>query len=557
MKLLKSLLCIAAVCSVLAVGAAGRSVGKSVVVADKPGMTIKGVVSADGKPLAGVVVSDGHEVTTTDRSGCYWLPSAKRNGNVFISIPSGYEVPVKWAMPQFWAGLETPAGVVERHDFTLTKVDNDNHILLAVTDMHLSDQYNDLEQFCTTFLPSVRDVVRNAGGRRVYTLNTGDMSFDVYWYSCRYPIEAYKKTMEIVNYPTPVFHAVGNHDNDGATPYSDSTDFVSAARYRRTLGPTYYSFNIGKVHYVVLDNIVYLNEPGGKKAENIAGSRNYTRRVTPEQLEWLKKDLALVKDPTAPVIVGMHAAAYHYKGITPEVVSWFSKPEYSAELTACFDGFEDVHYITGHTHMNNTTYVSETLTEHNLGAVCASWWVSGAHHYQNLCPDASPGGYGVFEIDGKRMKWHYHSIDGGAERQFRAFDMNEVRRYYSESEELEKFIGHYPARRDFRQIEDNIVYLNVWNWAPDWKISVTENGRELDVVRERAEDPLYTISYELLKIRKAGNYPSGYKERLLNHMFRVEASSPTSTLEIRVTDRFGRVYTERMERPKVFGPEMR
>ena len=33
---------------------------------------------------------------------------------------------------------------------------------------------------------------------------------------------------------------------------------------------------------------------------------------------------------------------------------------------------------------------------------------------------------------------------------------------------------------------------------------------------------------------------------------RVQASTPTSTLEIRVTDRFGNVYTETMTRPKNF-----
>lgn len=526
-------------------------------VPDKSGATVKGVVYAGAEPLAGVTVSDGVEVTTTDRAGRYWLHSAKKNGSVFISIPSGYEVATQWSAPLFWAPLKAAHNVVEQHNFELTQVDNENYILLAVTDIHLSNQYNDLEQFCTTFLPSVQKIIDHANGRRVYTLNTGDMSFDIYWYSHNYAIESYKKTLNIVNYPTPIFHATGNHDNDGATPCSDSTDFVASERYRQSVGPTYYSFNIGQVHYVVLDNIIYLNEPGGKKSAGIVGKRNYIRRVTPEQLAWLKKDLALVKDKTAPVIVGMHAAAYRYRNLTSEVISWFSEPAYSEELTACFEDFDDVHYISGHTHANNTTYVNDHLIEHNLGAVCGSWWISGAHHYQNLCPDGSPNGYGVFRIDGRKMEWSYNSIDGGAERQFRAFDMNEVRRYYVESEELSKFLEHYPLRRDFRKIEDNVVYLNVWNWAPDWKISVTENGRELAVVRERTEDPLYTISHELTKIKMAGRYAASFGECLQNHLFVVKASSPTSTLEIKVTDRFGKVYTEQMVRPKAFGYQMK
>lgn len=36
------------------------------------------------------------------------------------------------------------------------------------------------------------------------------------------------------------------------------------------------------------------------------------------------------------------------------------------------------------------------------------------------------------------------------------------------------------------------------------------------------------------------------------HMFRAKASAPDTTLEIKVKDRFGNVYTESMKRPKPF-----
>ena len=47
-------------------------------------------------------------------------------------------------------------------------------------------------------------------------------------------------------------------------------------------------------------------------------------------------------------------------------------------------------------------------------------------------------------------------------------------------------------------------------------------------------------------------FPSGYTP----HMFAVTASSATSTLEIRVTDRFGTPYTETMKRPKTFSTDL-
>jgi hypothetical protein len=48
-------------------------------------------------------------------------------------------------------------------------------------------------------------------------------------------------------------------------------------RYNQAFGPNYYSFNIGKAHYVVLDNIVYKNTPNAKKTNNISGKRDYDK----------------------------------------------------------------------------------------------------------------------------------------------------------------------------------------------------------------------------------------------------------------------------------------
>lgn len=531
----------------------------SVALADRPGATVKGIVYAGDKPLKGVAVSDGVSITLTDAEGRYWLPTDKRSGSVFISIPSGYEVSADGVFPRFWAALEAPAGEVERHDFPLTEVDNDRHVMLAVTDIHLSNQNSDLEQFCTRFIPDVKQVAAGFGDTPVYTLNMGDSAWDAYWYSNRYSLKDFRRTMNIVGYPSQMFCAMGNHDNDGATIHSDSVDFAASAPFRKIIGPRYYSFNIGKVHYVVLDNLIYVNTPKKSSgSDGIAGKRDYIRRVDPVQLEWLRRDLALVKDKSAPVVVAMHAAAFRYKFVTDEVQPGFSQPAYSEELKACFDGFKDVHFVSGHIHRNLLSRVNEHLIEHNMGAVSGSWWRTGANHFQMLGPDAGPNGYTIFTIDGKRMEWTYRSIEDG-DKQFRACDMNEVARYYAASEDLAEFLKHYPERRDFRkEAGRNRVYINIWCWEPAWKLSVKENGRELPVTREQTEDPLYVISYDVPQSVWKGRYPADYGTRNKQHnLFVVEASAPDTTLEIEVTDAFGRVYRETMIRPKAFGPQMK
>ena len=422
----------------------------AVEVADKAGATVKGIVYAGDEPLRGVAVSDGAEIVFTDAEGRYWLPTDKRSGSVFITIPSGYEVSADGVFPRFWAALEAPAKEVERHDFALTKVDNDHHVMLAVTDIHLSNQNSDIEQFCTRFIPDVRAVAESFGDTPVYSLNMGDSAWDGYWYTNRYSLKDFRRTMNIVGYPAQMFCAMGNHDNDGATIHSDSVDWAASAPYRRIIGPRYYSFNIGKVHYVVLDNLIYVNSPKKNSKDGIAGKRDYVRRVDSLQLDWLRRDLATVEDKSAPVVVAMHAATYRYNKFNDKVTAGLSDPAYSAELKACFDGFEEVHYVSGHIHKNLLARVDDRLIEHNIGAVCGSWWRTGANHFQMLGPDAGPNGYAIFTIDGKRMQWTYRSIEDG-DKQFRAYDMNEVARYYTASEDVAEFLAHYPERHDFRK----------------------------------------------------------------------------------------------------------
>ncbi|MGN1212366.1 MAG: metallophosphoesterase N-terminal domain-containing protein, partial [Candidatus Cryptobacteroides sp.] len=57
------------------------------------GVTVYGKVFCDGKPVAGAVLSDGVEVVQTNSEGFYQMKSAKKYGYVFVSVPSGYEVP--------------------------------------------------------------------------------------------------------------------------------------------------------------------------------------------------------------------------------------------------------------------------------------------------------------------------------------------------------------------------------------------------------------------------------------------------------------------------------
>lgn len=515
---------------------------------DKTGMTVKGVVYANGVGLANVVVSDGFEVATTDANGIYYLASAKKGRYVFVSIPGNYEVAATINAPQFFQRLSQPANVVEVKDFELKPVNNEKHVVMVLGDMHLAKRTDDLNQFQKGFLPDVNQSIqtfKNAGNK-VYALTLGDMTWDGYWYSNNYALPEYITEMNKIN--APVFNTMGNHDNDPKF----FEDWQAEDKFRDVLGPTYYSFNIGKVHYIVLDNIEYINEKD---------ARNYNTVVVAAQMAWLKKDLATITDKSTPIMIAMHAHLYKNPTLSGTTESSTPNLANAAEFIAALNGFTKVNIVTGHTHINYNveTTANPNIMEHNTAAVCATWWWTGNVGYagNHICKDGAPGGYAIWEMNGVDVKWSFKAIGEPVDYQFRAYDLNQV--HLTKEKYAPKFVPTADLKWETYAAEyanansNNEVLINVWNYDLKWKVEVTENGIPLTVTRVRMRDPLHIVSYSAQRLDRNSEPTPDFVTTLTSHMFKVKASSPTSTLVIKVTDRFGKVYQETMVRPKTFG----
>jgi hypothetical protein len=528
----------------LSLGAINLNIIANFDVPDIPGMNIKGVVYSNNTGIPGVVVSDGYEVTVTNDDGIYYLTSQKKTGYVFISVPSGYEVVNTVNAPQFFERLGG-INVVDRRDFSLTPVNNDDYVVIAMTDMHLANRNNDLTQF-GDFLDDVNAVIADytAAGKKVYGLSLGDQSWDLYWYENNFNLVQYVPWMNKIN--CTVFNVMGNHDND---PYY-ANDWQAEQAYRDVLGPTWYSFNLGKVHYIVLDNIEYTNAGG---AIGKVGDREYNNKIVADQIEWLKKDLATITDKNTPVIVAMHIPLYRMPSTSNSVAFTLSNGQ---EFVDCFAGFSKVHVLTGHTHVNYSVVPSAALMEHNIAAVCATWWWTGKAGYagNQICKDGSVGGYAVWEINNTDMEWYYKSIGYDKNYQFRSYDLNTILitadKYAPSANatyagKLDDYAGVYTAPNS-----GNEILINVWGYDKDWTVNVSEGATPLTVTRVSAKDPLHIISYDAKRLNV--NAEPTFPTSATSHLFKATASSPTSTLNIKVTDRFGNIYTETMTRPKNF-----
>lgn len=518
------------------------------------GTTVYGIVSSAGVGVENVVVSDGAEVTVTNEKGIYQLKSAKKWGYVFISVPSGYEVPSVGVLPQFHRALKNSADVVERADFKLEKVDGqDSYKIFMLGDMHLANRTGDLGQFAQ-FTSDLTDYMTRHKGEKMYALTLGDMTWDLYWYSNSYYFPQYLNTINSQIKNLQIFHTMGNHDND----FQTRSDYDAAVKYVDQICPTYYSFNIGKVHYVVMDDIDCSSYDGTE-------SRNYVKSLSAEQLDWLAKDLSHVAK-TTPVVVAMHAQVFY------PTTSGFKidhDPVNTLRLFDILDGYT-VRFVTGHTHkLFNVTpdapiVDGHNFREYNSGSVCASWWWSG-----NLTPgihigtDGTPGGYGIWDVTGTDFQCLYKSTGWPEEYQFRSYDLNNV--HFSMADvplmpsdisasvknAYMQYVNAYP------QNNDNEVLINIWNWNSDWTLSVVdENRKTLPYTEVWAYDPLHIAALSVKRFNNAGlkSTPLFITDKF-THFFKVKADDADTDLVITVKDEFGNEWTENMQRPKAFSTD--
>ena len=516
--------------------------------------TVHGHVTCSGKPVEGVTVSDGVEVTRTDADGYYELVSSSRYGYVFISVPGGYMCEENGALPLFWQTVKGKTGN-EEHSFRLVSEPNDNHRLIVSADYHLGDIYDsqDIRCFEQFFLSDIGGYAAGQNSAKVYGIVLGDMTWDIFWE--QYDMERYTAAAE--DFPMTTFHVIGNHDYD----MSRTDDFKAENVYRKYLGPTFYSFNLGKCHYVVLDNMVYTNTFSGGEY-----TRSHDTYVSQEQLEWLAKDLENVEKDT-PLFICMHCPGFSVNGVSDtggimNVSLGFSDGGMEQQLADCLKGYTQMHLLTGDTHINRSIPQGSmpsgygNLHEHNIAAVCASWWWTNYISGNSICKDGSEGGYMVFDNSGSDISWKYRSLKYGDEKQFRAYDMNTVLDFLATGTMVSKFYEKYPDRERYSEFGENTVLINVWNWDPSWEISVTENGKELALTQHYIEDPLHTISYDIPRTYTNGELTSSFRTIKTHHIFSAQAASATSALEITATDGFGDVYRETMSRPKPFNVDI-
>ena len=495
-----------------------------------------GKVTCGNAGVPDVLVSDGVEIVKTDANGNYRLQSEKKWKYVFMTIPSGYEAPLDGIQPEFWKELKENAETPEEVNFELIQTSNDDYTLFVLGDMHLARRTGDLAQF-EKVAGDLNKYIAAAPGK-VYCLTLGDMTWDMYWVANNFGFTEYLETMNGYFTNVPFFHTMGNHDNE----MEKAGDWEKAFAYTENIAPDYYSFNLGKIHYIVMDNMDFTGvEPGEDNRSK------YAKNFTAAQLEWLRKDLSYV-DKSTPVFVTAHEPLARPSGIDwKEQLN--GKDADLDTFIGIFDGY-NVRYLSGHTHNIFNKNWTSTFTEHNSGAVCASWWWSGYHTPGiHIAQDGAPGGWTVWTVNGTKTTHYYQAALQPREYQFRAYDMNKVKEVISEDRSTQS--GYTKYYNHIQSYGDNVILVNVWDYDDDWTVEISENGTPLDVAEVGVYDPLHIEAMTIPRLNKNSGTTT-FSTAKWRHFFQATASAADTPVTVKVTDRYGNVYTENMVRPKAF-----
>lgn len=463
------------------------------------------VLTDTGSPIAGVAVSDGVTIAQTNESGEYELPYRDNAEFVFVSVPSGYDIPLDATGSPLMYKRVTEAG---QYNFTLHpqadggKADS-AHVMFVFSDPQVLNGYDDHRFRAET----VEDVLALKAdypeGTKFYGMCVGDIVWD--WYDA---FSIQKKYFEAMGFPN--FMIIGNHDhncqaeNQGSATKQDS---IADDKFTAAFGPTYYSFNIGAVHYVMLDNVLYTGSKGNK---------SYNCGLTPEQQNWLQQDLALQPNGT-PIVVAFHIPSASMAGVQANLKQWMNK------------GAVVQHILSGHKHTNIVNEISARLLERTMGAAEGAFWSS------HWCSDGSPNGYMVYETNGKKgySNWYYKTTGKAKDFQMHTFPVNSI---------------------DAGNSKTNCVLANVWSYDSKSQVNIYEDGEKAIMRQFTGVDPkVYDVLLD--DGDKRPNYPGSDGGTIAsknpgveasNHMFYYEPKNPDADFEVEFIDRFGAVSRQKV-----------
>lgn len=473
------------------------------------------------KGIAAVAVTNGREVVVTDKKGNYVLP-VENSAIIAIIKPSGYKIGVnKDNLSQFFynykpegspkskfEGVAPTGKLPESVDFGLISQKETADFTALIFGDPQPYNLEEVDYFTRGIVSEVEGIKNIPFGLSMGDLVGNDLSlFNPY-------IQAVKKI------GIPWYNLLGNHDLN----FDAKADNLADETYEAHFGPANYAFNYGKVHFIILDDVLY---PDPRDNEGYWGG------FTPEQMQFIENDLKTV--PKDNLIV----MAFHIPISEPDPKDDSFRDSDRQKLFELLRDFPNTLSLSAHTHMQRQDFLDQKdgwLQEkphhhYNIGTTSGDWY-SGKLDEKGIpisvMRDGTPKGYAFINFKGNQYTVDYKTAGKPQDYQMKVFTPKVVAK--GKRTKSGVFVNFFMGSK-----KDKVVYrVDQGEW------------KEMDYVV--AEDPSYVelvYEWELSEVLMPGKRSSDPEKS--THVWRgnIPSDLPLGqhTIEIKATDMFGKVHT--------------
>ncbi|MCP4783775.1 MAG: hypothetical protein GY903_19780 [Fuerstiella sp.] len=331
-----------------------------------------GILGAEG-----ISVTDGYTVVATDAEGTYTLKPNQHAVFIYITRPAEHDVLGSWYKP-----------LAVSVDFELkpVPVDEDEYIFVHVTDTHVSQNRRSLMGLSRF----VREVNALTPQPR-FVVNSGDLlNLNKALLSTPAAGQAdFRNYVGIMNHlAMPHYNVSGDHTDSSyrLDKFPRGDHRCGKPLYWEHLGPHFFSFEYGRIHFVSVDFGYHL----GKRQLSVNGKdlQYPTNQVQPMHAEWMRQDMEHRSAGTFVVTTSEADLGEHCPDFAPMAAQHDIRLQLTGDIHVVSQKMRSVPYRTG-------------------GALAGCWWNPKA---EQLCPDLSPQGYLIYRVKGEKLEQFYKGL---------------------------------------------------------------------------------------------------------------------------------------------------
>ena len=477
-----------------------------------------GEKSRTEKGIKNIAVSNGEDVVLTNHSGNYELP-IDDDDIIFIIKPTGFKIPQGNNNSSKFYYIHKPNGspkaefpgvlptgkLPKQINFGLVQQEEDEDYSALLFGDPQPRNIKELEYFEKSVIEDIDKSNNLAFGISLGDLVWNDLSL----------FEPYKKI--IAKLDMQWYDVMGNHDMN----FDANTDELSDETFEAHFGPSTYSYNYSKTHYIIIDNILFPDPRDFK---------GYWGGFTEKQFNFIENDLKHVPKDHLVII------AFHIPLSEPAGDGFRD-----ADRDRLFELLKDFPHtlsLSAHTHIQKQDFFNAengwkgTGIHHhyNVGTTCGDW---NSGELINGVPkakmrDGTPRGYAFLNVKGNQYSVIYKTAGQPLEYQINLF----IPKVLPQS--IKTKAGMY-ANFFMGSERDEVLYrINGGKW------------KAMRYIED--QDPSYAnmvYDWDLSEVLMDGLRPSNpnNSKHLWYTKLPTKLEAGIHEVEVKATDMFGKVHT--------------